>query len=81
MSMKTYIIDAIRTPIGNFGGSLKNIRTDDLAAIPIKEIINRTRTIIQTITTIMQLLLLLLHQTKQIIFCIILLREAQLVKL
>lgn len=42
MSMKTYIIDAIRTPIGNFGGSLKNIRTDDLAAIPIKEIINRT---------------------------------------
>jgi len=38
----TYIIDAIRTPIGNFGGSLKDIRTDDLGAIPIKELIKRT---------------------------------------
>ena len=41
--MNTYIIDAIRTPIGNFGGTLKDIRTDDLAAIPIKEIIKRTK--------------------------------------
>ena len=40
--MDTYIIDAIRTPIGNFGGTLKNIRTDDLGAIPIKELIKRT---------------------------------------
>ena len=38
----TYIIDAIRTPIGNFGGTLKNIRTDDLGAIPIRELIKRT---------------------------------------
>ena len=38
----TYIIDAIRTPIGNFGGALKDIRTDDLGAIPIKELIKRT---------------------------------------
>jgi len=38
----SYIIDAIRTPIGNFGGTLKDIRTDDLAAIPIKELIRRT---------------------------------------
>ena len=38
----TYIIDAIRTPIGNFGGTLKDVRTDDLGAIPIREIINRT---------------------------------------
>ena len=38
----TYIIDAVRTPIGNFGGTLKNIRTDDLAAIPIRELIKRT---------------------------------------
>lgn len=38
----TYIIDAVRTPIGNFGGTLKNIRTDDLAAIPIRELITRT---------------------------------------
>ncbi len=35
------IIDAIRTPIGNFGGTLKDIRTDDLAAIPIKELVKR----------------------------------------
>ncbi len=39
----TYIIDSIRTPIGNFGGTLKDIRTDDLAAIPIKELIKRTK--------------------------------------
>ena len=37
----SYIIDAIRTPIGNFGGTLKDIRTDDLAAIPIKELVKR----------------------------------------
>ena len=35
-------MDAVRTPIGNFGGTLKNIRTDDLAAIPIRELIKRT---------------------------------------
>ena len=39
----TYIIDAIRTPIGNFGGTLKDVRTDDLGAIPIRELIKRTR--------------------------------------
>src|SRR5690242_4859724 len=31
-----YICDAIRTPIGRFGGSLAKVRTDDLAATPIK---------------------------------------------
>ncbi len=36
-----YIFDAIRTPIGNFGGSLSNVRADDLAAHPIKELIKR----------------------------------------
>mgnify|MGYP001311141295 FL=1 len=39
----SYIIDAIRTPVGNFGGTLKDIRTDDLAAIPIKEIVKRNK--------------------------------------
>jgi len=34
-----YILDAIRTPIGNFGGTLSTVRTDDLAAIPIKALI------------------------------------------
>jgi 3-oxoadipyl-CoA thiolase len=36
-----FIIDAIRTPIGNLGGSLSAIRADDLAALPIKELIRR----------------------------------------
>ena len=36
-----YICDAIRTPIGRYGGTLSSIRTDDLAAIPIKALIER----------------------------------------
>ena len=36
------IIDALRTPIGNFRGSLSTIRTDDLAAITLKAIVERT---------------------------------------
>lgn len=35
------IIDAIRTPIGSFGGSLSPVRADDLAALPIIELIKR----------------------------------------
>ncbi len=35
------IVDAIRTPIGRYGGSLKDIRPDDLAALVIKEIVKR----------------------------------------
>ena len=35
---EVYIIDAIRTPIGNFGGTLAAVRTDDLGAIVIKEL-------------------------------------------
>jgi acetyl-CoA acyltransferase len=38
---ESFIIDAIRTPIGNLGGSLSSIRCDDLAALPIKELIKR----------------------------------------
>jgi len=42
MSRKdTYIIDAVRTPIGNFGGTLSKIRADDLAAHVIKTLISR----------------------------------------
>ncbi len=36
-----FIIDAIRTPIASFRGSLSSIRTDDLAAIPIRELMKR----------------------------------------
>ncbi len=38
---QSYIIDAVRTPIGSFGGSLSPVRADDLAALPIKELIKR----------------------------------------
>jgi 3-oxoadipyl-CoA thiolase len=37
----SYIIDAIRTPIGSFGGSLSTLRADDLAALTIKELVKR----------------------------------------
>jgi acetyl-CoA acyltransferase len=36
-----YICDAIRTPIGRYAGALSSIRTDDLAAIPIKSLVER----------------------------------------
>jgi acetyl-CoA acyltransferase len=36
-----FICDAIRTPFGRYGGTLANIRTDDLAAIPIRALMER----------------------------------------
>ncbi len=36
-----YICDAVRTPIGRFGGALAYVRTDDLAAIPIRALLAR----------------------------------------
>src|SRR3569832_2932116 len=36
-----FICDAVRTPIGRYGGSLAKVRTDDLAAIPIRELKHR----------------------------------------
>jgi acetyl-CoA acyltransferase len=36
-----FICDAIRTPFGRYGGSLANIRADDLAAIPIRALVER----------------------------------------
>jgi 3-oxoadipyl-CoA thiolase len=41
----TYIIDGIRTPIGNFGGSLSTVRADDLGALVIKELAKRNANI------------------------------------
>ena len=38
---EAYICDAVRTPIGRYGGSLAHVRADDLAAIPIKALIER----------------------------------------
>jgi 3-oxoadipyl-CoA thiolase len=36
-----FICDAIRTPIGRFGGGLSTVRADDLAAVPIKALMER----------------------------------------
>ena len=38
---EAFICDAVRTPIGRYGGALSSIRADDLAAIPIKALIER----------------------------------------
>jgi acetyl-CoA acyltransferase len=43
--MDAFIIDGIRTPIGNLSGSLASIRTDDLAALVLKELVNRNSSI------------------------------------
>jgi acetyl-CoA acyltransferase len=39
--MQAFICDAQRTPIGRYGGALAFVRTDDLAAIPIKALMDR----------------------------------------
>jgi len=36
-----YICDAIRTPFGRYGGALATVRTDDLASLPIKSLVER----------------------------------------
>ena len=36
-----FICDAIRTPIGRYGGALSSVRTDDLAAIPLRALMAR----------------------------------------
>ncbi|WP_336341732.1 3-oxoadipyl-CoA thiolase [Pseudomonas atacamensis] len=41
MMRDVYICDAIRTPIGRFGGALSAVRADDLAAVPIKALMER----------------------------------------
>lgn len=40
-----YICDYVRTAIGRFGGSLSTVRTDDLAAIPIKSLMERNESV------------------------------------
>jgi acetyl-CoA acyltransferase len=36
-----FICDAVRTPIGRFGGALKDVRTDDLGAVPLRALMER----------------------------------------
>ena len=38
---EAFVCDAVRTPIGRYGGSLALVRADDLAAIPIKALVDR----------------------------------------
>jgi acetyl-CoA acyltransferase len=40
-----WIIDAVRTPIGRYGGGLSSIRTDDLGAIPIRALLERNESL------------------------------------
>ena len=39
--MEAFVVDAVRTPIGKFNGSLSGVRPDDLAALVIKELTKR----------------------------------------
>jgi 3-oxoadipyl-CoA thiolase len=39
--IEAFICDAIRTPFGRYGGALSSVRTDDLAAVPIKALVSR----------------------------------------
>ena len=38
---EAFIYDAVRTPFGRYGGALAHVRTDDLAAVPIKALVTR----------------------------------------
>jgi acetyl-CoA acyltransferase len=38
-----FICDAIRTPIGRYGGALKDVRADDLGAVPLRALMERNR--------------------------------------
>jgi acetyl-CoA acyltransferase len=40
-----YIIDGVRTPIGNFGGTLSAVRPDDMAALVLKELLKRNSSV------------------------------------
>jgi len=41
MNRQAFICDAIRTPFGRYGGALSSVRTDDLAAIPVRALVER----------------------------------------
>lgn len=45
MSQEAYLVNGVRTPIGSFGGSLSTVRTDDLAALVIKALVDKNPSI------------------------------------
>ena len=40
-----YVIDAVRTPVGKYGGALSSVRPDDLLAVVIKALVERNASI------------------------------------
>ena len=42
MSREVYVLDAVRTPLGRIGGALAGIRPDDLAAMAVKAVVERS---------------------------------------
>ena len=40
--MDVYIVDAVRTPVGRFGGALADVRVDDLAATCVRALLDRS---------------------------------------
>ena len=44
-SIQAFICDAVRTPIGRYGGALAHVRADDLAAIPIRALVERNASV------------------------------------
>ncbi|MBH5323443.1 3-oxoadipyl-CoA thiolase [Aurantiacibacter sediminis] len=49
---EAFICDAVRTPIGRYGGALSGVRADDLAAIPIAELVARYPAIVDHVDDI-----------------------------
>src|ERR1035437_8120318 len=45
MTRATYIVEAVRTPIGRYGGALAAVRPDDLAALAVGEVVRRVPTL------------------------------------
>ena len=41
LPMNAWIVDGVRTPIGRYGGALAGVRTDDLASLPIRALVER----------------------------------------
>jgi len=49
MTRDAFICDALRTPIGRYGGALAGVRTDDLAAIPIRALLARHLDLVEAV--------------------------------
>ncbi len=50
---EAWICDFVRTPIGRYGGALARLRTDDLAALPLRELLNRHPSIQNSVDEVM----------------------------